>query len=152
MGSQSPRDTYRQIADTLRAEISDSSLSGEHGRLGSEAELSDRFRVARNTLRRALNELARDGLIYSVPTKGWFVGRPTTDAKPADQTAIAAELAREIQDGHPAPGEKLATAPQIARRYGVTMYIARQALITLSAKGLIESHHGKGWFVCESSK
>jgi DNA-binding GntR family transcriptional regulator len=149
VGNQSPRDTYRQIADTLRAETKNLAPSSDPIRLGSEAELSDRFHVARNTLRRALNELARDGIIYSVPTKGWFVGRTGGSVTLPDQTAIAAELAQEIEAGHPAPGEKLSTASQIAKRYGVTLYVARQALITLSVKGLAESHHGKGWFVRE---
>ena len=81
-GKQSPRDTYRQIADTLRAEMSDRLRDDKSARLGTESQLTARFGVARNTLRKALPELAQDGLIYSVPTKGWFVGSPTDDAPP----------------------------------------------------------------------
>lgn len=150
-GKQSPRDTYRRIADTLRAEIKDRAAS-DPGRLGTETELSTRFGVARNTLRKALSELSDDGLIYSVPTKGWFIGSVADNAKLPDQESIAAELSREICSGNPAAGEKFTTAPQIARRYGVTVHVARQALITLGAKGLIESQHGKGWYVRSSSE
>ena len=152
MGSQSPRDTYRQIADTLRVEIKGRASSTKATRLGTEAELSARFGVARNTLRRALSELAQDGLIYSVPTKGWFIGNAADSANFPDQGSIAADLAREIDSGRPGPGEKFTTAPQIADRYGVTLHVARQALIALGAKGLIESQHGRGWYVRSSDK
>lgn len=147
MGSRTPRDAYRQIAEALRIEIKALRPSAEPTRLGSEAELASRFEVARNTLRRALAELARDGLVHSVPTKGWFVGRADQSTTKLDQREIAAKLAEGIRNGDPGPGEKLTTAPQIAQRYGVTLHVARQALMTLDAQGLIESRHGKGWFV-----
>jgi DNA-binding GntR family transcriptional regulator len=147
VGNKSPRDTYRQVADTLRAEIKNSPAAETPVRLGTETELSLRFGVARNTLRKALSGLAQDGLVYSVPTKGWFIGSVTSVVSSPDQTSIAADLAREIKSGHPGPGEKLATAPQIASRYGVTLHVARQALIALGAQGLIESQHGRGWYV-----
>ena len=151
-GKQSPRDTYRRIADTLRAEIKDRVDGDAPARLGTEAELSARFGVARNTLRKALSDIAQDGLIYSVPTKGWFIGSVADITKSPNQESIAAELSLEIGSGHPAPGEKFTTAPQIARRYGVTVHVARQALITLGAKGLIESQHGRGWYARSSNE
>lgn len=146
-GKQSPRDTYRQIADTLRTEIGNQPHATEPARLGTESDLASRFGVARNTLRKALSDLAQEGLIYSVPTKGWFVGSLTKNTQSPTQDSIAAELAGEISSGHPSPGEKFTTAPQIARQYGVSLHVARQALISLGAKGLIESQHGRGWFV-----
>jgi GntR family transcriptional regulator len=44
-------------------------------RLPSEREFCDQFGVSRITIRQALNELMRDGLIQSVPGKGTFVAR-----------------------------------------------------------------------------
>lgn len=44
-------------------------------RLPSEREFCDQFGVSRITIRQALNELTRDGLIQSVPGKGTFVAR-----------------------------------------------------------------------------
>ena len=151
MGSQSPRDTFRQIADRLREEVATiKPTDSEPAKLGSESELSTRFGVARNTLRKALSELARDGLIYSLPTKGWYVSQPGEQQGAPDHLAIAAELATGIRSGQPGPGEKLTTAPKIAARFGVSMHTARQALLTLGAQGLIESQHGKGWYVKRS--
>src|SRR5258708_19206497 len=148
MSGQSPRDTYRQIADVLRGEIAAARLAGSPlDRLGTEFELAARFNVARNTVRKALGELARNGLIHSTPTKGWFVGR-ASDGRPAvTSTTIAADLAEELRAGHHPADSKFTTAPTIAARYGVTLHAARLALIALGAQGLIESRHGKGWFV-----
>lgn len=147
MGNQAPRDAYRQIAEALRSEIKNYRTDGEPRRLGSEAELSRRFAVARNTLRRALLELAKDGLVYSIPTKGWFIGDRAQASERPSHKEIAARLAKDIEAGRTGPGEKLTTAPHIAELYGVTLHVARQALISLNAQGLIESRHGKGWFV-----
>jgi len=63
---------YRQIAGTLRDEI----LSGRFepsGRLPSEAEIGARFAVSRVTVRLALDELARNGLIERRKGKGTYV-------------------------------------------------------------------------------
>ena len=44
-------------------------------RLPSEREFCDQFGVSRITIRQALSELMRDGLVQSVPGKGTFVAR-----------------------------------------------------------------------------
>lgn len=147
MVNRSPRDTYRQVADKLRAEIKRQPVRDSLIRLGTETELSARFGVARNTLRRALLELAQDGLIHSVPAKGWFIGSASDAPSAPDHESLVNDLASEITSGKLSSGEKLSTAPQIASRYGVTLHAARQALASLAAKGLIESQHGKGWYV-----
>ncbi|QUR68944.1 GntR family transcriptional regulator [Mycobacterium spongiae] len=69
------RPPYRQIAGMLRDAIEHGYYSPD-GRLPSEAELSGHFSVARMTVRRALQELRDEGLVYSEHGKGVFV-RPT---------------------------------------------------------------------------
>ncbi|MBV9537699.1 MAG: phosphonate metabolism transcriptional regulator PhnF [Acidisphaera sp.] len=63
---------WRQIARTVEAEIA----SGSHlpgGRLPTEAQLSQRFGVNRHTVRRALEELSRSGLVVVEQGRGSFV-------------------------------------------------------------------------------
>jgi GntR family transcriptional regulator len=63
---------YRTIADQLRRRVE----AGEFraGRLlPSESELSATYAVSRVTIRKALEELRRDGLIDSRQGFGWFV-------------------------------------------------------------------------------
>jgi GntR family transcriptional regulator len=66
---------YQQIKDTLRASI----LNGEyppHSRVPSESELQEMFEVSRITIRQALGDLQKEGLIFKVHGKGSFVSQP----------------------------------------------------------------------------
>ncbi|SHI91925.1 GntR family transcriptional regulator, phosphonate transport system regulatory protein [Roseomonas rosea] len=69
---------WRQIAARLEAAIAE----GEHGpedRLPSEGALSARFGVNRHTVRRALEELERRGLIRTEQGRGSFVAGEVLD-------------------------------------------------------------------------
>jgi GntR family transcriptional regulator len=63
---------YRQIATRLREEIATGAFEPS-GRLPSEAEIGLRFSVSRVTVRQALDDLARDGLIERRKGKGTYV-------------------------------------------------------------------------------
>lgn len=65
---------YRQLYDVLHARI----VSGEYPadtQMPSESELGRLFRVSRITVRQALAELHRQGLIFKIQGKGTFVAR-----------------------------------------------------------------------------
>jgi GntR family phosphonate transport system transcriptional regulator len=69
---------WRQIVGTLQADIA----SGTHKpgtRLPTEAELSAQFGVNRHTVRRALEELSRDGLVRVEQGRGSFVAEDVLD-------------------------------------------------------------------------
>jgi GntR family phosphonate transport system transcriptional regulator len=68
---------YRQISEALRLEIQNHYKSGDA--LPAEAELAQRFKVNRHTLRRAVDELVADGLVVRRHGKGVFVLEPTID-------------------------------------------------------------------------
>lgn len=63
---------YRQIAARLREEIATGTFEPS-GRLPSEAEIGLRFSVSRVTVRQALDDLSRDGLIERRKGKGTYV-------------------------------------------------------------------------------
>ena len=44
--------------------------------LPSEAQLMQRYGIARTTVRRGLGLLADEGWVYAVPQRGWFVSEP----------------------------------------------------------------------------
>ena len=149
MPNTSPRGKSPAIETQLRSEIASLSQQASPDgpvRLGSESALASRFGVARNTLRSALTRLADDGLIYSEPTLGWFVG-PRPVATGPDLVSIINELREEARAA--APGAEFAKAPGVAERYGVSLHVARQALTMLGTEGLLVSKHGKGWFVSD---
>lgn len=66
---------WRQIRDTLAQEIENAVLAAGD-RLPSEKKLADRFEVNRHTVRRALEDLARSGLIRIEHGRGSFVQEP----------------------------------------------------------------------------
>ncbi|MFJ4889062.1 GntR family transcriptional regulator [Streptomyces sp. NPDC088788] len=68
-----PRPKKVQIADALRDEIV--ALPVGH-RLASLRELAERFKVTTVTAGSALKVLADEGVIVSVPTRGYFVASP----------------------------------------------------------------------------
>jgi DNA-binding GntR family transcriptional regulator len=149
--AMTPAAKHTRIASALRQLI----RSGQFppgSPLPSESELAARFGVARNTLRRALAALGRDGLVIVVPGRGRLVCAPghssadTSGLLPAYRR-IAAGLRNEIDNGTHAPGGRLPSEMTLARRHGVSRETARRALAELQAAGLATVVHGKGWFV-----
>jgi GntR family transcriptional regulator len=86
-----PQPLYAQLSETLRADIRTQRLE-PHQQLPSERELCERFRVSRMTVRQALVELSRDGLIYSRVGKGTFVSIPKIDQQLRALTGFTQEM------------------------------------------------------------
>ncbi|GGO30161.1 hypothetical protein GCM10010116_60440 [Microbispora rosea subsp. aerata] len=116
--------------------------------LPSEAALTAEFRVARTTVRRALQTLEAEGLIVTVPSKGRLV--QGTDA-PVDASyryqLIARELRRRIERGDLGPGDLLPSEAELRWLYDASRNTVRQAFAELEREGLIVSRQGKGRFV-----
>lgn len=66
---------YRRLTDRLRGELADG-VYDDGGRLPTEAELARDHAVSRQTVRRAMQDLVADGVVYRVPGRGTFA---TTD-------------------------------------------------------------------------
>ncbi|HUL25171.1 MAG TPA: winged helix-turn-helix domain-containing protein [Streptosporangiaceae bacterium] len=67
-----PAYLYVQVADHLAARISAGELAPGY-RLPGERELADTYQVAVGTIRQALDELRRRGLVATLAAKGTFV-------------------------------------------------------------------------------
>ncbi|WP_314173188.1 GntR family transcriptional regulator [Streptomyces winkii] len=65
------RTAYRGLADDLRAALL-SHRYPEGARLPTEAELVRTYRVSRQTVRRAFQDLVAEGLVHRVPGRGTF--------------------------------------------------------------------------------
>jgi GntR family transcriptional regulator len=63
---------YRQLVDQLRAAIASEQV-GEGYQLPSIRTLAERIVVNPNTIAKAYNEMVRDGLVDTLPGKGFFV-------------------------------------------------------------------------------
>jgi len=71
----SPVPLYSQIRELLRLRILDGSYKS-HQQMPSENEMVGLFGVSRITIRQALNDLQKEGLIFKIHGKGTFVSRP----------------------------------------------------------------------------
>jgi DNA-binding GntR family transcriptional regulator len=70
------------------------------------------------------------------------------DSPVALHRQIAEDLAAELA-GHYHPGERLPTENALMIKYGVSRITVRQALASLTARGLLIRQQGKGTFVAE---
>jgi DNA-binding FadR family transcriptional regulator len=62
---------------------------------------------------------------------------------------VVSSIARLIETGALAAGQKLPSESEIVRREGVSRTVVREAISKLQASGLIETRHGIGSFVSE---
>jgi GntR family transcriptional regulator len=60
---------------------------------------------------------------------------------------VSEELGRDIADGKPGTGERLASEAALCRRFGVSRVTLRMALAHLEQRGLVHPQAGRGWFV-----
>lgn len=71
----SPVPLYSQLKDLLRTRILDGTYP-PHSRMPSENELGQAYGVSRITVRQALGDLQKEGLIFKIHGKGTFVAKP----------------------------------------------------------------------------
>ncbi|MBT0962219.1 GntR family transcriptional regulator [Denitromonas iodatirespirans] len=71
----SPVPLYSQIREALRRSILDGTYP-PHSQMPSESQMIARFGVSRITIRQALGDLQKEGLIFKVMGKGSFVAKP----------------------------------------------------------------------------
>lgn len=93
LAALSPVPLYSQIREVLRNHI----LNGTYAplsRVPSESELGELFKVSRITIRQALNDLQKDGLIFRIPGKGTYVSKPKAFQNVSSLQGLAESLAR----------------------------------------------------------
>jgi GntR family transcriptional regulator len=69
---EAPTPLYLQLKNALVADI-DAGQYKPHQRLMSERELGEKFKVSRMTVRQALTEMIREGILYTQVGKGTYV-------------------------------------------------------------------------------
>ncbi len=90
---------YAQLRDQLRASILEGRLL-PHDKLPSEAELSAEHGISRITVRQALGDLQKEGLILRQQGKGAFVSPPHTSQSLNRLQGLGEALAMQGQSVH----------------------------------------------------
>jgi GntR family transcriptional regulator, phosphonate transport system regulatory protein len=88
---------WRRIAETLRREILEGGRPAG-SRLPTEAELAARFGVNRHTVRRALEELSRAGLIRVEQGRGSFIAEDVLDYLVGPRTRFSEWIRRHNRE------------------------------------------------------
>lgn len=66
---------HTQIREIIRRRVLDSTYA-PHSQMPSESQMMEAFSVSRITIRQALGDLQKEGLIFKVPGKGSYVAKP----------------------------------------------------------------------------
>lgn len=66
---------HTQIREIIRRRVLDGTYA-PHSQMPSESQMIEAFSVSRITIRQALGDLQKEGLIFKVPSKGSFVAKP----------------------------------------------------------------------------
>lgn len=88
-----PVPLYNQLKELLRTQILDGTYPAE-SRMPSESELGDQFQVSRITVRQALGDLQKEGLIFKIHGKGTFVAKPKAFQNVSTLQGLAESLAQ----------------------------------------------------------
>jgi GntR family transcriptional regulator len=97
-----PVPLYYQLREALLTLIKEGQLK-EGDLVPTERELGEKFQVSRITVRRAIDELVREGYLVTYQGKGTFVARPKIQRHMTHMKSFSEEMAEE---GH-RPGSRL---------------------------------------------
>lgn len=84
---------YLQLKESLIAAVRDG-LHAPHSRLPSQRELGETYGVSHMTVRRAINELIREGVIYTRQGSGLFVAEPKAQAEASPLIGFTEDMRR----------------------------------------------------------
>ena len=101
---EAPTPLYLQLKNALISDI-DAGIYKPHERLMSERELGEKFKVSRMTVRQALTDMIRDGILYTRAGKGTYVKAPKIKQELQTLTGFSQDMATR---GSAASGRVLA--------------------------------------------
>ncbi len=113
----SPLPLYSQLREALLALLKDGEFR-EGDSFPTERELGEKFEVSRITVRRALDELVREGYLIARQGKGTFVAKPKISRHVPQMRSFSQEMidqgqrpgSRLLSLGHQRVGLRIATA------------------------------------------
>lgn len=106
---QNPVPLYLQLEELIKSQIV-SGILRPGDPLPTEAELQARFNVSRTTVRQAMANLERDGMIYRLQGKGTFISKPQ---KSQPHLSLLSSFSEEIRRDGRTPGARVVQLAEI---------------------------------------
>jgi len=97
-----PLPLYHQVREVLLTLIKEAGLE-EGSLIPTEREIGEKLQVSRITVRRAIDELVREGYLVAQQGKGTFVARPKIDRSMTQMQSFSEQM---LKEGH-RPGSQL---------------------------------------------
>lgn len=97
-----PLPLYHQVREALMTLITDGALQ-EGSLIPTEREIGEKLQVSRITVRRAIDELVREGYLVTQQGKGTFVARPKIKRRTTQMKSFSEQM---LEEGH-RPGSQL---------------------------------------------
>ncbi|MER7573048.1 GntR family transcriptional regulator [Streptomyces sp. NPDC126514] len=133
MPQASPRDTYLQIAEVVKAQIKS---NPQMTHLPPAADLMRNHDVSRGVVLRAFKALQKDGVAQPVRGGRWRVAR---EGEHVDQRPLDERIADLIPTEGFKVGETFLSASDLMGRFGVSRPTVTKALDKLEAAGVLAS-------------
>lgn len=140
----SPLPLYFQVKQKMRSEVIQSGMS-PGSQIPSEAELKKLFGVSRVTLRRAIDELVREGVLYSRQGMGHFVANPDE----VDMQCIRSFTEDAYLAGHK-PATKVLSLEELAANSRVAQELGVEEGDTVSRVRRLRLLDGKPTFLSDA--
>jgi GntR family transcriptional regulator len=84
---------YAQLKDAIIHAVSSGELAAGN-QIPSQRELCEKYGMSHMTVRRAINELINEGVVYAIPGKGIFVSPVKVNAEAGPLVSFTEEMAR----------------------------------------------------------
>ena len=91
-----PLPLYHQVREAILTLIVEGGLQ-EGSLIPTEREIGEKFQVSRITVRRAIDELVREGYLVAQQGKGTFVARPKIDRRMTQMQSFSEQM---LEEGH----------------------------------------------------
>ncbi|WP_187415108.1 GntR family transcriptional regulator [Nonomuraea sp. PA05] len=152
-GPRGPVPIYQMIINTIKEDIAAGTLAPGQA-LPTEAELGEIHQASRLTVRRALEVLREEGVVYTIRADGSYVGPRDAPQirEPRQHEQIAADLAAGVKRGVYGPDQVLPSQLELIEQYGVAKKTVSAAVALLRGQGWAYTVPAIGTFAAHRDK
>ena len=97
INKNSPLPLYKQVEKILRESIRNIGGDSEDAPIPAERDLAKAFNIQRLTVRRAIEQLVREGLLYKIRGKGTFIKKASAISNKVIDVVFSRKTLRKLK-------------------------------------------------------